>query len=269
MLTKIAEIRQMNQIPTFIGEVAATEEITSRLRRVTIGGEDLARFEPKGPDQFLYLLLPPPGRNELTVDADFTWTGYRKMPKEERPVGAYYTVRHHRPESREIDFDMVLHESDGTEGGHASEWAAQATPGDPVALWGPRVGYQPPETTTDVYLFVDETGVPAASCITESLPAGQRAHVFCEVDGPEEEAPIGGDDVVVRWLHRNGAPAGSTTLLKDAATALPSPDPATTYVYGGAESRTMKAIRKLVRRTWGVPKESASLVPYWRATAEG
>jgi NADPH-dependent ferric siderophore reductase len=269
MLNKVAEIRQMNQIPTLIGEVVANRELTPRMRRVTIGGEDLARFVPKGPDQFVYLLLPPAGQNQLTVDSGFTWTGYRRMPKELQPVGAYYTVRHHRPEDHEIDLDIVLHESHTSEGGHASRWAATAAAGEPVALWGPRVSYEPPETTSEIYVFVDETGIPAASCIAESTPALLRAHVFIEVGGPADEVPIGGnDDVEVEWLHRNGTPPGSTSLLADAARATPRPDPATVYVYGGAESRVMASIRKHVRRTWRVPKESVSLVPYWRATAE-
>lgn len=268
MLNKLAEIRQMNEIPTLIGEVVANRELTPRMRRVTIGGEDLARFVPRGPDQFVYLLLPPPGHDRLTVDSNFTWTGYRRMPKELQPVGAYYTVRHHRPEEHEIDLDMVLHDSHSSEGGHASTWAATAVAGEPVALWGPRVSYGPPETTSEIYLFVDETGIPAASCILESLTPGQRAHVYIEVDSPSDEIPIGsGDGVDVQWLHRNGAAPGSTTLLDDAALTASPPDPDTAYVYGGAESRAMTTIRKHLRRTWGLPKESVSLVPYWRATA--
>jgi NADPH-dependent ferric siderophore reductase len=186
-----------------------------------------------------------------------------------RPVGAYYTVRHHRPEGHEIDLDMVLHESHNSEGGYASKWAATAAAGEPVALWGPRVSYEPQETTSEIYVFVDETGIPAASCIIESMPAELRAHVFIEVDGPADEVAMsGGDRVEVEWLHRHGAPPGSTTLLADAAAlATPRPDPDTVYVYGGAESRVMASIRKHVRRKWRVPKESVSLVPYWRATA--
>ena len=37
-----------------------------------------------------------------------------------------------------------------------------------------------------------------------------------------------------------------------------------TYVWGGGESRIMTAIRKHVRRGWGLPREQVSLTPYWR-----
>ncbi|MEX1271552.1 MAG: siderophore-interacting protein [Acidimicrobiia bacterium] len=268
MLNRIAARRKMNEIPTLVGEVVASRQLTPRMQRVTMGGHDLARFEPKGPDQFMYLLLPPPGRDDLTVDRDFTWEGYRRMPKELQPVGAYYTVRHHRLVEREIDFDIVLHESRSPDDGHGSRWAASARAGQPVALWGPRVAYSPPEATSEIYVFVDETGIPAASCIVESITPGQRARVLIEVGGREDEVPIARDGVDVEWLYRNGRPPGSTTLLQDAAFAAQRPNPDTSYVYGGAESRTMKTIRTHVRRTWGIPKESVSMVPYWRATAD-
>lgn len=265
MPTKLAEIQQMNQIPTYVVEVVANRQIAPRMRRVTVGGKDLARFQPKGPDQFLYLLLPPPGMDELTVDTEFTWTGFRRMPKEQRPVGAYYTVRHHRPDQNEIDLDMVLHESHDPDRGHAARWASEASPGDPLALWGPRICYEPGDSVTDVYAFVDETGLPAACCLAESLPKGRRAHLFIEVDGPEDELPVPASEAVtVTWLHRKGRAPGSTDLLESCAQQLAAPDPVTTYVYGGAESRAMKAIRKYVRRNWKLPKEAVSLVPYWR-----
>src|SRR5690606_35241220 len=103
MAEESADTTELDAIPTFVAEVVAVQQNAPRMKRITVGGDDLARFVPKGPDQFLYLLLPPPGREELTVGTDFNWTAYREMPEEERPVGAYYTVRHHRPERNEIE----------------------------------------------------------------------------------------------------------------------------------------------------------------------
>jgi len=74
------------------------------VRRITFGGGDLVDFHPLAPDQFLYLLLPPPGRDALTIDASFTWTGYEQMAEADRPVGAYYTVRAWRPEVAELAY---------------------------------------------------------------------------------------------------------------------------------------------------------------------
>ena len=78
------------------------------LRQITFGGGDLATFSPAGPDTFLYLLLPPPGRTELTIDQSFSWEAHAQLPDEDKPVGAYYTLRHWRPVVQELDMLCVL-----------------------------------------------------------------------------------------------------------------------------------------------------------------
>ena len=49
---------------------------------------------------------------------------------------------------------------------------------------------------------------------------------------------------------------------------VPSAAPApTTYVWGGAESRAMTAVRRYVRHEVGLAREQVDLVPYWRHQA--
>lgn len=251
---------EMAGIRTFLTEVTAVEDVHPHLRRITFSGGDLATFAPAGPDTFLYVLLPPPGRTELTVDQGFSWEQVGQMPEDERPVGAYYTVRAWRPERAELDMLFVLH----GDAGPASAWAHRARPGDPVALWGPRSSYHPPAGTDWYLLVADETGLPATANILESLPPGTAARVFAEVasEGERQELPSS-PSFEVTWLHRDGAPAGTTTLLADAVRSLPWPG-GTPYVWGGGESRAMTAVRKYVRGEVGLPREAVSLVAYWR-----
>ncbi len=103
-------------IRTFITSVRRTEQITRGVRQLTFGGGDLTSFVPAAADQFLYVLAPPPGRSELTIDAGFTWEQYATMPPDEQPVGAYYTVRRWRPEAAELDMLFVLHGDRGRRG---------------------------------------------------------------------------------------------------------------------------------------------------------
>jgi NADPH-dependent ferric siderophore reductase len=119
---------------TFFTSVQAVEDIHPHLRRITLGGDDLEKFEPLGPDTFFYVVLPPPGRNQLTFEGAFSWEAAQKMAPDVRPVGAFYTVRAWRPDGHQIDILCVLH----GDAGPASARAARAKPGDPVALWGPR-----------------------------------------------------------------------------------------------------------------------------------
>jgi NADPH-dependent ferric siderophore reductase len=259
------ELTQLAAIRTFLTSVTAVEDVHPHLRRITFAGGDLATFSPIGPDTFLYVLLPPPGRDALTIDQSFTWEQLRQMPPEEQPVGAYYTVRAWRPEVAELDMLFVLHGDEG----HASRWAARARPGDPVALWGPRSGYHPPEDTDWVLLVADETGLPATAAILEQLPEGMPARVVAEVASPEERQELPErPGVEVTWLSRDGAPAGTTTLLADAvrSSAWPAGKP---YVWGGGESRAMTAIRRHVRDERGLDRASVSLVAYWRRDEPG
>jgi NADPH-dependent ferric siderophore reductase len=248
-------------IRTFVTTVVAVADIHPHLRQVTFGGGDLVGFEPLGPDTFLFLLLPPPGRRELTVGQDFTWERYHQMDEAEQPVGAYYTLRRWRPESAELDVLMVLHGDEG----HASAWARHAAPGDPVALWGPRSGYGPPAGTDRLVLVADETGLPAAAAILEQVPAGWTAHLLAEVADDDQRQPVPeGPAIEVTWLSRHGAAPGTTTLLADAVRALP-PFSGTEYVWGGAESHVMTTVRRHVRDERGLSRDAVSLVAYWRA----
>lgn len=253
----------LSQYRTFITEVVDVAEVHPHLRRITFGGGDLATFTPAGPDTFLYVLVPPPGSSELTIDRSFSWEDYYGMPDDVRPVGAYYTLRHWDPEAQRLEMLFVLHGDEG----HASAWAGRARPGDPAALWGPRTAFEPP-TGTDRYLLVaDETGLPAVAAIIESRPDDVPVQVLAEVSGDEWHPLLPErSSVAVTWLHRQGAEAGTTTLLGDAIAAL-EPLEGTPYVWGGGESRGMTAVRKVVRRGWGLSREAVSLVAYWRHAA--
>lgn len=258
----------LDAIPTRLTSVVRNEPLGPHYRRITFAGGDLAGYQPLAPDDFVYVLLPPPGRSQLTIDASFTWLGYDAMAPEERPVGAYYTVRHHRPEAAELDIDVFLHEPSGP----ASGWARTAAPGDPVALWGPRTGFRPPPADeVDWWLLVaDESGLPALAAILEWLPPGAVVRGFVEVPHPAEVPPLptvaGTTDVQVAMLARGDAEAGTTTQLVDAVRALDLP-PGRPYVWGGGESRAMTAVRQHVRRTVGYPRDRVSLIAYWRHRA--
>lgn len=259
----------MSRIRTFLTSVSNVEDVHPHLRRITFKGGDLATFEPCGPDTFLYVLLPPHGRAELTIDQSFTWEAYARTPVSEQPVGGYYTLREWRPEDEEIDILCVLHEDHGFDPdqpgvGAASRWAAVAKVGDPVALWGPRTAYEPPEGTEHLVLVGDETALPAIAVILEQLPAGTTAQVIAEVDVPEERQGLPErDGVEVTWCYRRGEPAGRTTLLVDAVRGLPA-FADRTYVWGGGESRAMTAVRRHVRDERGLEREDAGLIAYWR-----
>ena len=252
-------VRAPLPIKTFVTQVAQIEQITRPFTRVTFRGGDLVHFRSIGPDQFLYLLFPPAGRSELTIDSSFDWNQYREMPEAERPNGAYYTVRHHRPDQSEIEIDIVKH-------GHAGQvgtWLRHARPGDPVALWGPRMAYDPPPATRQLLLFGDETALPAIASILASAPSAEFIQVIAELDretvfNPGQRAGL--------TLTRLDRPAnGSSDLPEVARQCRFLPD---TYVWAAGEAEVMSELRTYLREGVSLRSEQASVVGYWRRSSD-
>jgi NADPH-dependent ferric siderophore reductase len=254
------EMIEMSSIRTFITTVESVGDVHPHLRLIAFSGGDLTTFSPVGPDTFLYLLVAPPGCDHLAIDQSFTWEQHGAMPDGVRPVGAYYTVRTWDAEASRLEVLAVVHGDEGA----ASAWAMGAAPGERVALWGPRSAYHLPQDADHLLLVADDTGLPAVAAILEQLPAGVTASVVAEVDRPEERQELpDGAGIDVHWLYRSGAAPGTTTLLVDAVRRLPRPT-ASTYVWGGGESRAMTAVRRYVRDEIGVGRSSVDLVAYWR-----
>lgn len=243
---------------TFVTSVARIEQLARPFTRVTFRGGDLVHFRSIGLDQFLYLLLPPAGRRHLTIDARFEWSQYQAMPESERPIGAYYTVRHHRPDVAELDIDIVKHGHEGQVG----SWLKQARPGDPVALWGPRMAYAPPSMTGHQLLVGDETALPAIGAILEAGPAGERVDVIVELDRA----------TVLVLPHFEGLRITRLNRSIEGRSALPAavrahPIEADTYVWGAGESALMQELKHHLRTCIDMPAELVSMVGYWRREA--
>ena len=181
------------------------------------------------------------------------------MSPDEQPVGADDTVRRWRPETAELDMLFVLH---GIEGA-AAGWAARAEEDDPVAVAG---------TCRRSTRRRARTG----SCSSPTTPgcrpwrrSSSRSRVVlrsvvAEVDGEDDQQPLPCvEGVEVRWCYRHGAPAATTTLLVDAVRSMSWPA-GNAYVWGGAESRCITAVRRHVRTERGSPPEAVSMTGYWR-----
>lgn len=242
-------------IKTFITSVARIEQVAHPFTRVTFRGGDLAHYRSIGPNQFLYLLLPPAGRRDLTIDAAFEWGQYLAMPESERPIGAYYTVRHHRPDMAEVDIDIVRHGHEGQVG----TWLKQARPGDSLALWGPRMAYRPPLSTQRQLLVGDETALPAIASILESGPIGASVEAIVEVN-PDTVLDL--PELSELTITRLDRPKASVSRLPAALKewSLKEDD----YVWGAGESDVVSEPRRYLRGCLGMPVNQVSIIGYWR-----
>ncbi|MEU2497665.1 siderophore-interacting protein [Streptomyces pseudogriseolus] len=267
----------------FALQVAGTRRLGPSLVRVTFTGPDLRDFRSDGRDQSLSLFLPHPGQSEPVVPVELGegwWQGWRELPDDVRAVMRSYTLRALRADAlgrtAEIDVDFVLHgvgaeAGPSTAAGPASHWAARAAAGDRVLLLGPAVAdnrairFRPPEDASTVLLWADETAVPAAAAVLESLPAGARARVWLEVPhaGDVQELPTAAD-AEATWFVRDGCAAPDIPLALDAVRGTPLPFPERAYVWIAGEAGHVKLLRRHFVGERGVDRRRVTFVGYWR-----
>jgi NADPH-dependent ferric siderophore reductase len=226
--------------------VKQVEKIAAHMIRVTLGG-DLEGFTSLGFDDHVKLFLP-----DGTANAE----GEPNLP------GRDFTPRRHDPVANTLQIDFAIHDA-----GPATRWAAQAQPGQTLSLGGPRGSFIIP-TTYDWHLLVgDETALPAISRRLAELPAGTRAVVIGEIDGPDDQITFETKaNVTVKWAHRNGAAPGETDVLaKTLATLkLPAGD---YYAWVACESLTAKALRRQLIADHGANPKWLRAAGYWRRGA--
>jgi NADPH-dependent ferric siderophore reductase len=258
-------------------QVVRTRRLGPSLVRVTFGGPDLHAFHSDGRDQSLSLFLPHPGQPEPVVPlelGDGWWQGWRELPDDVRAVMRSYTLRELRRDPDEIDIDFALHgiEPDASvQAGPASRWAARAAAGDRVLLLGPAVAdnrairFRPPEDTDLVVVWGDETAVPAASAIVESLPAGTRARVWLEVPHAGDIQDLATEaDAEITWLVREEKGGQGSPTALEALRGAQLPPAERPYVWIAGESGCVKELRRHFVRERGIDRRRVTFVGYWR-----
>lgn len=241
-------------------KVAQVRALTPRLLRITFKGDDLARYDR--PDQLhCRLIFQPKGVSapEWPVLDD---RGHVVWPRRQKLTTRVYTIRRIDAAAGEIAIDFALHERPGP----ATHWAIEAEPGDIVGILGPAANGVKP---ADFYVLAgDETGLPGIARILERLAEGARGLACIEVDNPSEELllthPAG---IELRWLHRAGAPPGTTGLLPDAVRSVVWPsDLDRVFFWGGCEHKAFRQIHRMLRQEVGLPAERQTLYSHWNRT---
>ncbi|WP_405069793.1 siderophore-interacting protein [Kribbella sp. NBC_01510] len=253
-----------------LATVAAVDDLSPHLRRVTFVAPRIAEAVTAGPDQRIKVLLAPPDGSAIKLPSGPEWyPQWCAQPVEERFIMRTYTVRALRPEVAELDVEFVLHGVNGP----ASAWVSEARPGDQVGLILPfavdttstkgllhsGVDYVPPATSVRRVLVADETALPALAGILEQLPAAVHATVFVEVPDARDIRPLptsGSADVT--WI----TPAGDMSLL-EALKCADLPYDAD-YAWVAGESSMIKSVRRHLVDAVGMPKAAISFQGYWK-----
>ncbi|MFD8936940.1 SIP domain-containing protein [Streptomyces sp. NPDC059578] len=264
-------LRQLEVFPitTRTLDVLRVTDVTPGMRRVTLGGPELAAhtaangypvaaFRSDGFDDEFKVLLPHPDAE--TVVGPTQADGLLRWPRDDaHMVSRTYTVRRWDPVAGELDVDFVKH---GV--GPASTWTSRVRPGERVQIAGPKSSSLHPEGADWTLVAGDETALPAIGRWLEQWPAGARGQVFIEIGHPDhrQDLPLP-DGVTVTWLSRDGAEPGTTTLLFDAVRKAPWWD-GTVFAWVAGESRTLTPIRRWLRNEKALTKEQVDVTGYWR-----
>lgn len=225
--------QQLRRTSRYQASVTELANLSPRMRRVTLASAELAGARwPLGCD--LAIVLAGPDGREL-----------RRR----------YTVRSMAEEM--LVLDAVLHGH-----GPGSAWAAGLRPGDPVTFFGPRGEIGLPDADW-LLALTDESGLPAIAAVAEAL-GSRPISVLAEIADADERYPLPAN-AEVRWLTRDGRPAGSADLLA-AALAEFGPPAGRGYAYVLAESRAAVLLRDALPAV-GLDRTAVYAKGYWNRNA--
>ena len=253
------------EFDSLLATVAAVEDLSPHLRRVTFVAPRIAEAVTAGPDQRIKVLLAPPNGTAIKLPSGPEWYAeWCAQPVDERFIMRTYTVRALRPEVAELDVEFVLHGVNGP----ASAWVSQARVGDAVGLLLPfavdttsikgllhsGVDYVPPASSVRRILVADETALPAVAGILEELPADVHATVFIAVPDAADVRPLPGN-ADITWVADGS--------LLEALKSVTLPFDAD-YAWVAGESSMIKSVRRHLVDVVGMPKTSISFQGYWK-----
>lgn len=232
-------------------EVLRVVDLTPRMRRITVGGPQLAGFISLGSDDHVKLFFPQTAEELATLENLELSAG---MKSKTMPPMRDYTPRRYDLDTLELDIDFVLHGD-----GPAATWAAQARPGQWLYIGGPRGSMVVPDMFDSYLLIGDETALPAIARRLEELPANRRALVVVEVENAAEEQTLNSAaSVDVIWVHRDG----SNNLLQ-IVQGLSIPQ-GKLYAWVATETALSRKVRRVLLDTHGLNEEFVKAAGYWR-----
>ncbi|RZI22570.1 siderophore-interacting protein [Pseudomonas orientalis] len=231
-------------------QVLRVVDITPRMRRITLGGPELAGFVSLGSDDHIKLLFPQNAAEQAALESP-TFSIKGDGPQ---PAMRDYTPRRFDLGTGELDIDFVLHGD-----GPASTWAEQAQVGQHLHIGGPRGSMIVPDIFDSYLLIGDETALPAIGRRLEELPAGRKVLAVIEIaDAAEQQTLESAADVEIIWVLR-----GQDDLL-DVVRNLTLPG-GTLYSFVATETKVSRQVRRVLLETHKVNEEYLKAVGYWRA----
>ncbi|MFB8386830.1 siderophore-interacting protein [Microbacterium sp. NPDC055910] len=250
-------------------QVRRVTDVTPRMRRVTIGGEQLAAFDrgawrhpafaAPGFDDHVKLIFASDGDVTAALPEQVEH-GIEWGPSQTRE-GRDYTPRAVRVDDDgavEVDLDFVLHGD-----GPAASWAMRAAVGDDLWFVGPKSSTILPDDVSRIVLVGDETALPAIGRFLDERPIEVPATIAVMIGDPSarQQLAVRAEDTL-EWIEADATDAGA---LDDIVRRACGDDGTGLYAWLAGESRALLPARRFLSRELGLPKAHINVTGYWHA----
>ena len=254
--TRLAQFREMTVVDVF--------DLTPRMKRVRLSGDDLGRFARFG-GMHVRMLFP----TASVAEPEWPTLGPNGLavwpPEDRKPAPRAYTIRKFDVERGWMDIDILVHPGDSV----GSRWALLARSGMKVGIMGP-VGRPVPQDAQWYVLGADETGLPAMARMLETLPQDTRGMAFLEVADEAERQQVENRTAIdLNWIYRNGVSAGTDGRLAEAVLGTAWPAGLTCFGWFAAEAGQASRVRDTWRTQRGLGRDTTLAATYWRRGTSG
>ncbi len=223
------------------GEILEVEEVAPRMRRIRIGGGDLAAL-PYVPGRHVRVLIGDGGG--LVGGALRT-----------------YSVWWYDPTWEALDLIGLDHGGDAP----GAAWVRAAAPGQEVVFLRPEGGFVLREDARYHLFAGEETASVAFGAMLRALGPEAAVYGAVEAEGPGDHLELPRE---LARVCRAGAPAAGSRVLVDAVRALDLPDePGFAYLAG--EARTIQAVRAHLVEERGWNRRDVRTKPFWTPGRRG
>lgn len=254
--TELAVARVRHPLKIRRLRVVRVESLTPSLRRVILGGDELAGFVSASFDDHVKVFFPQPGQDApvLPVPGPDGLVFAHYAP---RPVVRDFTPRGYDPAAGELAIEFALHEA-----GPATDWARQARTGQYLGIAGPRGSRVIPAGFDWHLLIGDDTALPAIARRLQELPAGTQAIAVIEVADAAARMPLtSAASLRSLWCQRNASTRDNPLL--DAVRTLQLPG-GQGYAWAAGESAAIRAVRQHLIAERGLDRSRVHAAGYWK-----
>jgi NADPH-dependent ferric siderophore reductase len=165
-----------------------------------------------------------------------------------------YTLVDPNPAADTVDIEFALHD------GIASDWARDAQPGDTIEATVLGSNFTLPEPAPAGYVIVGDTAsLPAINSLLTAI-GDAPARVFLEAGHEDDKQLPVARSTDVAWVDRKNG--GEALVEAVAAAAFDAPDH---FGWVACDNRTTRAVAKVFREQYKIPKKSIKAQAYWVA----